>query len=156
MKEGARMTGLIGMAKTVAIAALAAFGLLLAGGQLSGGETADVSSGNSATTTADTESGQASISTTTDSSAQSETASNSDCLDNCLAPCAAACADPQRPPLDGAVEDDAAFGPAVAPEHPNADITVGFGAETNTGAAGDSSPTSLGASSSTFGAFGVE
>jgi len=156
------MTGLIGMAKTLAISALAATGLLMAGGQFDTDGQASVSSGTGATASAGTGSGgQTSTRIDAEASVQSEAtiSADSDCLDNCPAPCATACADPLRPALDGAVEDAAAFGAAVAPEPPcvcaDEGSSVALQAEGNGGLESDSSTTDLGVSSGAFASFGI-
>ena len=155
------MTGLIGMAQTLAISALAATGLLMAGGQFDTDGQASVSSGTGATTSAGTESGgQTSTGINADASAQAgaTVSADADCLDNCLAPCATACADPQGAALDGAVEVGGYFDAAVAPEPPcacsNADADVALSAGTHAGADDGASPADLGASAGTIATFG--
>jgi len=82
-----------------------------------------------------------------------------DCLDTRPAPCAAACLDLQRPPLEVAGEEVAAFGAAVAAEHPcvysrAADIAA-LNAWAAATAEGDSSTADPGAPSGTVATFGI-
>jgi hypothetical protein len=157
------MTGLIGMAQTLAISALAATGLLMAGGQFHTDGQASVSSSTGAAASAGTGSGgQTSTGIAADASVESEVtiSADTDCLDNnCPAPCATACTDPLRPALDGAVEDAAAFGATVAPEPPclcaDESSSVALEAEGDAGLESDSSTTDLGASSGAFASFGI-
>ena len=157
------MTGLIGMVQTLAISALAAAGLLMAGGQFDSDGQASVSSGTGAAASTGTESGgQTSTGIDTDASVQSGATTSTDthCLDNnCPAPCATACADPLRPALDGAVEDAAAFGAAVAPEPPclcvDESSSVPLEAKGDAGLESDSSSTDLGASLGASASFGI-
>jgi len=156
------MTGLIGMAQTLAISALAATGLLMVGGQFDTDGQASVYSGTSSAASAGTENGgQTSTGIDADASVQSgaTVSADSDCLENCLAPCATACADPQRPALDGGVEVGASFDAAVAPEPPcacsNADANIAIGAGTHAGTEDGASTADLGASSGAFATFGV-
>jgi hypothetical protein len=157
------MTGLIGMAKTIAISALAAAGLLMAGGQFDTDSQASVSSDTGAAASAGTEiGGETTTGIDADASVQSgaTTSADTDCLDdNCPAPCATACADPLRPALDGAVEDAAAFGAAVAPEPPclcpDESSSVALEAEGDAGLESDSSSTDLGASLGASATIGI-
>jgi hypothetical protein len=114
------MTGCIVLAKTLAISALAAGGLLMAGGQFdTGGRIADDSSGIQITADAGAQADELASTVTADVSADIQAELDAaDCLDSCPAPCATACADLQRVPSDGAVEIGASFDAAVAPEHP--------------------------------------
>jgi hypothetical protein len=154
------MTGCIALAKTLAISALAACGLLMAGGQFNTGDrVADDSSGIQITADAGVRADELATTVAADVSADIQGELDAaDCLDNCLAPCAAACADPQGPALDGAVRIDAALGAAVAQEPTcgcsDEASSVALQAEGDAGLESDSSTTDLGASAGTIATFG--
>ena len=151
------MTALIGLAQTFAITALAAAGLLMAAQFDSASPTAG-SSETIATAGAGTESErQDSTGIDADTSAQSGT--TFEWLDNCPAPCATACADLQRPPLDSAVDEVAAYGAAVAPEQPcvcpDAEAPAALSAETEASAENGSMAGDFGAAAEAFAGFGI-
>ena len=155
------MTGCIALAKSLAISALAACGLLMAGGQFdTGGRIADDSSGIQITADADAQADELATTVAAEVSADIQAELDAaDCLDNCPAPCATACADPLRPTLDGAVQIDAAFGAAVAPEPScvcaNESSSVALEAGGNAALESDSSSTDAGASLGASANFGI-
>lgn len=115
------VTGLICVTKTFALTALAACGLLMAGGQLDTAGPSRASLENGTTAQAEQARGvDLSSDADANGSISSELISDkSACIDNCPAPCATACAVTplQGSPLDGAVEVGVSLDAAVAPEH---------------------------------------